>query len=726
MARVARRSPTAARTKSPEGTARPAPRGSVRLAPTPRWAWLGLAGLVALAYGNAVPLGLAVDGPFLLANPRLAAVTADNVELILTRPYWWPSHTDDLYRPLTTLSFLLGPGGVDRPWLLHLTNVLLHALNVWLAFRLGLRVMGSAARAAAVAALFAVHPIGTDTVTNVAGRADLLACAAVLGGLLAHARSLEDSARAGRWRLLLGGIALGGVFSKENAVVLLPVLMLYDVAFVARAVSLRETLLGAGRRGRASYAIVGLALVAMALVRRGVMSDELPHWQPFGDNPLTAAGFGPSRLTALGVLGHNFLLYLWPAALSADYSYDQIPIVTGGAPLALAIGSAVALLLLAALAWRFRVTRPALFFWVFFALGTRLPTANLLILIGSVMAERFLYLPSLGLAGALVTVGALALERIAARPGAGAARWPRVAFVGLAVVLIALAARTIVRNRDWRDDETIWRSAIRVCPDSNKPYKGLARVLYGQGRLDEAIARLEQSLAIFDRRPLPAVDYSSDLLQALGEYQMEKGDELREAGRVAEGRARYAKAMAVLERAERTDRATNERVRLLRRARGEEDADIQDVGVLKIHETLGAVALRLGEVDRARSALQWHRHLDPTHASPYVHLAAVEAAARRGEEEAVLLLEAMILEPDSAEVWAALTPVSQREGIRGLGHEAGRLRIDVADPRLSALVARACPDLEQVLWRARRASAAGEAESICRQRLGYRPAVPRP
>jgi tetratricopeptide (TPR) repeat protein len=708
--------------KSRAAAAAPSPRPG--LPATPRWVAAGLGALILAAYANAIGLGLAVDAPYLLQNPRLAAVTWANLQLIFTKPYWWPSHTDDLYRPLTTLTLLFDPGGQAHPWTLHLGNVLLHALNVWLAFRLAFRVMGGPIAAAAVAALFAVHPIGTDTVTNIAGRADLLAVATLLGGVLAHARSVEEPDRSGRWRLLLLVLAVAGVFCKENAAVLLPLLVLYDVALGSRGAAFGAALRQAWARGRASYAAAAAALLVMAVVRHVVMSDELPHWQPFGDNPLTVAPFVAARLTAVGVLGRGLLLLVWPSRLSADYSYDQIPVIGAGAPLASHLGwmaTAAVLGALMIIAWRMRAARPPLFFWVFFGLGTLLPTANLLVLIGSIMAERFWYLPAMGFCGIVVTAGAWVVERRSARPGVDAGRLRQLAAGVAAVVLLALAARTAWRNRDWRNDEALWRSAIRVVPGSSKPYKGLARTVHAQGRLDEAIALMESSLSVFDAKPVAPVDYSSDLLQGLGEFYTEKGDVVREAGKEGEARTFYEKAAAILERAFVTDQATNARVRELRLARGEADADIQDVGVLKIYEALGTAALRLGRLDRARTAFEWQRHINPTRADAYLDLAAVASLGGRPSDEAALLVEALIVEPDRAEVWAALNPVAAREGIRGLAAERTRVRVDPSDPALAALVGRACPDLLQVMRAAKRERAAVDAQAICTKRLGWRP-----
>jgi tetratricopeptide (TPR) repeat protein len=244
--------------------------------------------------------------------------------------------------------------------------------------------------------------------------------------------------------------------------------------------------------------------------------------------------------------------------------------------------------------------------------------------------------------------------------------------------------------------------------------------VHAQGRLDEAIELMERSLAVFDRKPVAAMDYSSDLLQGLGEYYTEKGDTLREAGRAPEADVFYEKALAVLERAVLTDRATNDHVRALRRARGERDEDIQDVGVLKIHEAVGTAALRLQKLERARSAFEWQRHVNPTRADAYLDLAAVAALSHRPADEIALLVQALILEPDRADVWAALTPVAAREGVRGLGRGNGRVQIDPADPALLRVVSRACPELTAILRDAKREKQARDAEQICTARLGYR------
>ena len=136
-----------------------------------------------------------------------------------------------IYRPITTASLLFNhalAGAAGGAFWYHLVNLLLHALNVWLVWKLAARLLSSRA-AWFAAALFAVHPIATEAVDNVVGRADLLAALAVLAGLLIYGRATAQSG-ARRW-LALFAVAAAGAFSKENAVMLAALMLLSDLAF---------------------------------------------------------------------------------------------------------------------------------------------------------------------------------------------------------------------------------------------------------------------------------------------------------------------------------------------------------------------------------------------------------------------------------------------------------------------------------------------------------------
>jgi cytochrome c553 len=111
------------------------------------------------------------------------------------------------------------------------------------------------------------------------------------------------------------------------------------------------------------------------------------------------------------VIGKFLWLFLWPARLSADYSYNAVPLFSWSANwedakaligLAVCLGAALVAVILAVRGRR--AEKPMLFFLAFFFVAIS-PTSNLLVFIGSIMAERFLYLPSVGLAGCVVAAG---------------------------------------------------------------------------------------------------------------------------------------------------------------------------------------------------------------------------------------------------------------------------------------------------------------------------------
>ena len=108
-----------------------------------------------------------------------------------------------------------------------------------------------------------------------------------------------------------------------------------------------------------------------------------------------------------------------------------------------------------------------------------LPAANLFFYVGFVVAERLLYLPSLGLCLLL----GLGYQRLTAHQGrckvlAAASR------VGLLIMILSSAARTVLRNQDWRDEETLFRSGLQVNPP--KSFSNLGNILYAKGRVEEA------------------------------------------------------------------------------------------------------------------------------------------------------------------------------------------------------------------------------------------------
>src|SRR5712691_9984199 len=214
-----------------------------------------------------------------------------------------------------------------------------------------------------------------------------------------------------------------------------------------------------------------------------------------------------SRLTALEVIWRYGGLLVWPQRLSWDYSYNQIPMATMAGGLASLAGIVSGL---AVLIWLFRRNPATCFFGAFFFVAL-VPVSNLLVLIGTIMAERFLYLPSLGFSGCLVAVVGLG------RGDSSVARVRPVVVACLAVVVGALGFRIWQRNFDWTDGEKLWASAREVSPNSFKTHLavvyGLSRRGPNLGNINDALDEVRTAVSIVEG--LPPLQNSTTALTTL-------------------------------------------------------------------------------------------------------------------------------------------------------------------------------------------------------------------
>jgi tetratricopeptide (TPR) repeat protein len=448
-----------------------------RLAP-----WVAASVGVAL-YLNTLPNGFVFDDIFIVQeNPSIRSLR--EVPALFTRNYWYPQDSwDRLYRPFTVASYSLNHALAGlRPWAWHLGNALLHGLVVLLLHAAVLPLAGRGG-AFLAALLFAAHPIHTEAVASVVGRAELLAAAFSLGALLAHAR--------GHAPAVAGLLTLAASLSKESALATPGLLLLWDFLRPGR---LRP-------RWASVVASLAAALVAVA-ARRAALGTflALPPADP--EMGLLHHESLATRLpTALHVLGRYWLLLVKPWPLCADYSYNQIPLVRSMADGFAVLGLVGLVALVAAVpALRRRAPDVALGAGVV-VLGLAL-TANLVVPIGTLMAERLLFLPSAGLC--------LALGSRLAR--AGRAGW------AAALLLAALgAALTVVRNRDWRDQFGLFEATAKLAPRSVKINVYLGRWMRDRDRLDEAEACLRRVRAVAPESR-PAHDVLGDVLFRKGAY----------------------------------------------------------------------------------------------------------------------------------------------------------------------------------------------------------------
>jgi protein O-mannosyl-transferase len=561
---------------------------------------LALGLLTLLAFSNSFSTGFALDNHLLLSDTRIQAATSSNIALIVGHTYWWPNGESGLYRPLTTLSYLLNYailGNTNHPAGYHWINLSLHITNVLLLYALLVRLIGALRMAFFIALLWAVHPVLTESVTNIVGRADLLAALAVLSGFFLYLKSAETTGA--RRAASLGGLAVAtvfGVFSKESAVVLPAVIVIYELA--------------CGKRWRRMLAgcVATLVPIGIMLWQRGVvLASSLPAEYPFLDNPIAGAGFWVGRLTALKVLARYLGLAFWPMRLSSDYSYSEIPLVRGSLEDWVCWLAVAGALVLTAILWK---RNRLAFFLAGFAFLNLLPASNLLFPIGTIMAERLLYLPLAGLVAAAV----LAIDTRS-----------RVFPISVALIATGFAVRTWMRNSDWTDDKTMAMASVQTSPGSFKVHQLLAATLLSEREIDRAVAEADRSVAIL--APLPDALNSPRTWNLAAMCHRAKG-EYDETVRLA------SRAIAI----DAASRAEYDRRHGIKSPVPASSADG--------YRTLASAYLHLGKAPEAQAAGLQAQAIDPANSDAYEEIADAYFAQGKGEEAAIALAEGMLLAND--------------------------------------------------------------------------------
>jgi protein O-mannosyl-transferase len=642
----------------------------------PSVAWRHAAALAALlvvvwlAWFNSFEAPLIYDNDAaILKDTRVHAATAAQVQRIFGSEYW-ETHPDGLYRPLTTLSFLfnyavLGDG--PNPDGYHWFNFLLHALNAMLVYALGLALFGEIPAALLLSALWAVHPVLTESVTNVVGRSDMLAAFAVLATLLLHRAALRSAG----WRraacLLAIALAVAiGIFSKESAIVVIAAVALYDFTFDSDA---------PWRARLWTYAAI-VAPCAIFFVQRAQVLARTPH-VPFriAENSLAGGGFVASRLTAVKVIGDYVGLLLWPSQLSFDYSYNQVPLFR--ATMSSwndwqAILAAIACVAALGAAVRYRRRAAPLFFAVFLFFIALAPTSNVFLLIGTVKAERFLYLPAV--AAALAVVWA-ARTAIADR---------RIVYGVAGVVLLALAIRTHARNADWADPQRLWASGVEAAPQSFRTniYAASNLRVATLADLDRSIAYARRALSIL--KDLPDDQSSAEAYFDAAHVYRVVGEQLASGRMVAPSAVGttpaqwYQSALEALDRAEAVDTAYGVRYRAENARRGlPGEAPVNS----RLYLELGLTYMRLSDPQHAVEAFERGRMLE---SDPDVLEQAAAAYEAIGEprKAALALVEALAVDPKRTHIGGKLVQLYGQFDPSGcsISKEGGEVSLNVQCP----------------------------------------------
>jgi tetratricopeptide (TPR) repeat protein len=747
---------------------------------------VGLLLLCLLAYANSFKSGWVLDNLYIIKyDPRTKATSWEDqvtaagtnqagVKQIFLQDYWWPKGISGLYRPITSFTYWLnwtvigkyGNNPPENPVGFHWVNLALHWGNALLVYFLTLRLTQRFWVAALTAGIFATHPIATESVTNIIGRADLLAAMSVLVGTLLYIRAADTPGwRKIPWLITIMLVYALGVFCKESAFVLPAVLICYDFTYRWFRHADWEARIGTILYSLLNYLVLLPPLVAFFWVRYWIFFNSTPPEEPFLDNPIRHPAlrfFFPGhqtfnewvlgRLTAIKVAGKLLWLMVWPVTLSSDYSYNEVPLVNWHMGQWQNFESLVALLallvILGVAIWNFRHNK-AVFFFISLYFINYTPTSNFILNIGSIMAERFMYLPLIAFSAVLViSVDALLRKylhhpmddpnEVRTRHAPASVRWPQLV---LSVLILLYAVRAFVRNYDWKSDVTLWTAAKRVSPMSFRSYQSYSFAIFEQYKLppeqrlpevrnmsdqemvDAMIKSDETGLKIVDS--LPDQLNSSRLYLHLGMYYWEQA--MRVMSKAPNGdfqmndaaRPWVQKSAAILERGTTIDRAFNEinRQKDVLRGKAKSPDQVADVGLPPLYTLLGPMYARLGRYDEAVQTLRYAQQLDPNDADTHAKLAGILLEQGKAEEGCVQLMQTILFDPKRGDAWQTLANVFAASNNGGdpnppILQDNGRLRLSLENRLVRECLCSAYRDMTRLYLRSKRPDYATEERNV--------------
>lgn len=401
------------------------------------------------------------DPVYLTENPNVqAGLSWSNVVWALTTthtPYW---------HPLTWLSHMLDVTmfGMDTGWH-HVTNLVIHIASTLMLFALLRRMTGADGKSAFVAAIFAVHPLHVESVAWLAERKDVLSTFFLMVTFWMYVRYAE---RPGTARYAAVGVAYALALMTKPMVVTLPfALLLLDVWPLRRGI------------GRARAVVEKIPLLALALIVS--VATVIVQTEVGAVAGLDALPLGARVKNAL--VGYVMYVWktIWPTGLAPFYpfrAYSDWTVVCAGLALVIATALAVAV-------WRRwpYVTVGWLWYIVMVA-----PVIGLMQAGEQARADRFMYVPMIGLSIVAAWGGPAVLERIGLRARAAAA-------LGIAIVVVC-AAVAHAQASYWVDSTTLWRHAAAVTDDNYMAYEKLGEAYRDRGQYEDAMTNYQRAIEL--------------------------------------------------------------------------------------------------------------------------------------------------------------------------------------------------------------------------------------
>jgi protein O-mannosyl-transferase len=360
------------------------------------------------------------------------------------------------------LDFVAFHVGGLHPFTFRIINIFFHlgcVIVIYLLFSLSLNK-----RVAIIAAsIFAVHPILTESVSWISGGLYAIYAFFFLLSFLFYLFS-ENDKKYLRYSVLFFVFA---VFSSEKALVLFLVFALYEFTFGSLKHNWKKIL---------PFFLISLAPLLIYIARIGSRQSDVSamSYQQGG------GGFYNPLIQVPVAIGSYLKLMIWPAALTlyqTEMTFSQgkfIFFVT------------ITLLFLGAIVWGYFKNKNV-FFWLFFFIITLLPTLTPF-KISWIVAERYAYLGTLG----IIVVFAMLFDKfIKLNENA-----KMVGYFALVLIVASLSARTIIRNKDWKSEDTLWIATAAVAPSGQQIHNNLGDVYARQGNMPKAVEEFSKAIEI--------------------------------------------------------------------------------------------------------------------------------------------------------------------------------------------------------------------------------------
>jgi tetratricopeptide (TPR) repeat protein len=373
-----------------------------------------------------------------------------------------------------------------NPFGYHIANYVYHLLTTWLVFLVVFRLVSNYRIAFLAAALFALHPVHTDSVTYLSGRRDIFVTLFYLAGFYFFLRYRQTRNLIFIFAAFLSYLLSLG--SKEMGVTLPALFFCYDLIthfpekvrkidaayFKAFVLTVKKVLV----QSKYLYSLLFLGALSFSYYKVFIKSPSYKVTY-YGDSMIT------TFLTVGKILVHYIKLLLYPIRLNADYSFNAFPLSSSFLEPATVV-SFMVLGVIGYVVLRLLITHRIAAFGVIWFFVTLLPVCHIFPH-HELLAEHYLYLPSFGVCLAVAYGLNFFLEE---------KRYRRCIYAICIIVVLLFSVRIADRNRDWKDGFSLWAKTVKTSPQCARAHVNLGNAHFKKGSLDESIIEYKRGLTI--------------------------------------------------------------------------------------------------------------------------------------------------------------------------------------------------------------------------------------